>query len=1094
MKNITLTLLLLCLFCKANGQSIAGYEYWFDYQSEERVRVSSTNGDISLNLDISNLCEGIHFYNFRAKDSNGNYSSPVTQYFYRAELNPADNQLVQYEYWLDRDFANRQSVSSSNGAINLNLDVSSLRKGLHYFNFRAKDNHGNYSSPVTQYFYIPENIISDNKIVAYEYWWNQSDSAKMRIDIAPINPYELENQLFKINNLIPTATPDSFEFAVDIYGNAKIYYSNTNHFIIRFLDENGQWSSPSVNLFADGQGVDVVADTLYSDVPVTKTRPNADEIHFYKLNALKGDSLIWKTNQPCTTQVFDPFGVKVYKATGDSTLSFGGVRAKRDGTYYVLLHSVNSWEQEITLDYRHIHKFALLGYNPNKVGSQGISTVNFTGNGFDKFTKIAFTNATDTIIPDTVICKDLGNLSAVVDFTNRNTGIYDVKVILTDTTFVIENGLEVEGFKPIELDVSITGPSDFRIGTPITYTITVTNKGNVTAYQVPLNIKIIANSGNAIQNLKLSDNIPKPQMPENLDLSEFSEGAKDTILMYYNDFKDIYHFLYFHNKETGEYIRTNDFYLGSIAPNSDVTITLTLTSSTSIDIQAIVPQTWQAYNIVHSESRMRAQSNTSCCIYDAIDCILSLTIDQIMGDVPAYGCIYGIIREGIDFGFSIACDDSQTLAEKIANATISFYNSVLSATLTCVPGANNVRLAFEIANEITDAASNMLDCVTAAKKFISGDCFPPPKEDKRHSDGVQSYDPNDKYGYRSPSGSTYFKDDVTNITYIINFENDPEKATAAAQDVYITDTLDLSKFDINSFRAGYVRIGDKFKQAAYDAQNHSWDIDMRPEMNLITRVNLTLDKEKGIVKWHFISIDPTTDEHVTDVFAGFLPPDDETGRGQGSVSFTIDLKNDIENDVNVSNCAEIIFDYNEPILTPVWTNQKDIILPVSQMLQPVEINDSVMNLSWQGTDSGSGIWHYIVYARSGDEADWYVLNDNTEQTETQFENKLNVRYGFYVEATDKAGNMETKNPQAEVIFYKEGSRITEISVTEPIIYPNPTNGILHIENAAGGEIEIYDILGNLLIITKENKIDISSYSNGIYLLHINSKVVKVVKQ
>lgn len=145
------------------------------------------------------------------------------------------------------------------------------------------------------------------------------------------------------------------------------------------------------------------------------------------------------------------------------------------------------------------------------------------------------------------------------------------------------------------------------------------------------------------------------------------------------------------------------------------------------------------------------------------------------------------------------------------------------------------------------------------------------------------------------------------------------------------------------------------QQAAHDVQNHSWDIDMRPEMNLITRVNLSLDKEKGIAKWHFASIDPQTDEHVTDVFAGFLPPDDETGRGQGSVSFTINLKNDLPNDAEVSNRAEIVFDYNEPIFTPDWTNRKDLLSPVSQMLQPTEVNDSIVSLSWNGTDSGSGM-------------------------------------------------------------------------------------------------------------------------------------------
>ena len=386
------------------------------------------------------------------------------------------------------------------------------------------------------------------------------------------------------------------------------------------------------------------------------------------------------------------------------------------------------------------------------------------------------------------------------------------------------------------------------------------------------------------------------------------------------------------------------------------------------------------------------------------------------------------------------------------------------------------------------------------QKFKGDDCPPPPKKE---TTPVYSRDPNDKYGYRSPSGSTYFKEDVTNMTYVINFENDPEKATAAAQDVYLTDTLDLSKFDINSFRAGYVRVGDKMKQAAYDEQNYTWDMDMRPKMNLITRVNLSLDKEKGIAQWHFASIDPMTDEPVTDVFAGFLPPDDETGRGQGSVSFTINLKDHLPDDTEVSNRAEIIFDYNEPILTPDWTNRKDVLPPVSRMLQPVELNDSIVSLQWDGKDSGSGVWNYNVYARSGDAGDWYLLNSNTEQTETEFAYTPNIRYGFYVEATDRAGNREMKNALPEVTFYKKVSDTGEVELfaTALKLYPNPFSDPVHIENAEGCTLTVITEIGTVALVQKitnsNETIRLEHWPAGVYFFRFEkdgkAKTVKVVK-
>jgi len=123
-----------------------------------------------------------------------------------------------------------------------------------------------------------------------------------------------------------------------------------------------------------------------------------------------------------------------------------------------------------------------------------------------------------------------------------------------------------------------------------------------------------------------------------------------------------------------------------------------------------------------------------------------------------------------------------------------------------------------------------------------------------------------------------------------------------------------------------------------------------------------------------------------------------------------------------------------------------------------------------------------------------LLNNNTEQTEIEFTYIPNIRYGFYVEATDKAGNKEVKSSLPEVTFYKETLGIKDVSATKPVVYPNPTNGILHIENAVGQEIKVYDVLGNLLLATHEDKIDMSGYSNGIYLLHVGNKIVKVVKQ
>ncbi len=158
---------------------------------------------------------------------------------------------------------------------------------------------------------------NQGKIIAYEYWSNDSINSRTRINITPVTSLELKNQLLEINNLVQatTPTPDNFEFVPEVYGNAKIYYLSDNQLIIRFLDDNGKWSVPSVSHFTNGKGVDVVADTLYSGIPITKTKvttnyhtvtevetdefgsvisittkmkPDIEDMHFFKFKALKG--------------------------------------------------------------------------------------------------------------------------------------------------------------------------------------------------------------------------------------------------------------------------------------------------------------------------------------------------------------------------------------------------------------------------------------------------------------------------------------------------------------------------------------------------------------------------------------------------------------------------------------------------------------------------------------------------------------------------------------------------------------------------------------------------------------------------------------
>ena len=67
------------------------------------------------------------------------------------------------------------------------------------------------------------------------------------------------------------------------------------------------------------------------------------------------------------------------------------------------------------------------------------------------------------------------------------------------------------------------------------------------------------------------------------------------------------------------------------------------------------------------------------------------------------------------------------------------------------------------------------------------------------------------------------------------------------------------------------------------------------------------------------------------------------------------------------------------------------------------------------------------------------------------------------------------------------------------IYPNPVQDILHINNirAKDTEIRIYNLVGNLVEVLKATesvKIDISQYSQGVYLIQIEGSTYKIIKE
>ena len=218
-----------------------------------------------------------------------------------------------------------------------------------------------------------------------------------------------------------------------------------------------------------------------------------------------------------------------------------------------------------------------------------------------------------------------------------------------------------------------------------------------------------------------------------------------------------------------------------------------------------------------------------------------------------------------------------------------------------------------------------------AKKFNAypdccKQCFPEepyyePCDEKTEPVNVQSVNPNEMagpMGLGDPETERYVKPGEW-MTYTVYFENRAD-ATAAAQEVRVTNPLS-EYLDWSTFEMGEVAFGNQIDLGLSGRRGGTSEAVMKGT-NTLVRTQLTLDEQTGTAEWYLRIVDPTTATGwPEDVFAGFLPPNDETFRGEGHLTYRVKVRDDAPHGVRIANAASIVFDYNEPIETdPSWWN------------------------------------------------------------------------------------------------------------------------------------------------------------------------------
>jgi hypothetical protein len=279
--------------------------------------------------------------------------------------------------------------------------------------------------------------------------------------------------------------------------------------------------------------------------------------------------------------------------------------------------------------------------------------------------------------------------------------------------------------------------------------------------------------------------------------------------------------------------------------------------------------------------------------------------------------------------------------------------------------------------------------------------------------GVRAWDPNDLAGPLG-FGDEHFLPAGTTLPYTIEFENDPEKATAAAQTVVITNRLDAG-LDWTTFQLTEIGFGSNILTVPPGQQHFADTVPMTSNGSLLlVRVNADLDLDTGLVTATFTSIDPLTNAPTKDPLAGFLPVDNDAHDGQGHVSYTVRSKDTLATGTRIGNQADIVFDINEPLTTPEHVNTIDAGPPSSAVDPLPGFSFSPdFTVTWLGQDDagGSGIAYFDVYIsdNGGPFTPWIAGTSATSVTFTG--GVVGHTYSFYSLATDQIGHGET--PPAE---------------------------------------------------------------------------------
>ena len=778
---------------------------------------------------------------------------------------------------------------------------------------------------------------------------------------------------------------------------------------------------------------DIIAEVFERNTTETFAAPRNNQIQWFKLDAGVGDSLAFMADKTCMIQLFAPSGEEVYAATASEAMVFGGCHAWEDGTYYLAVHDVTGSGDGISVTYQYLNKYVVLACSPESVGNAIGSSFSFyyIGNGLGSIENIYLTHEGDTLVMDTIPYASISQSYALFNIANAiPNGVYDATFVFSDSTGyeIVEyvNALTLE--EPVYGDIVVSYNAPSQMARPYSVTITLENTGNMDYSYIPFNM--------AIDNLDLVENFNF----ENFYVTK-SQAAADSGY-YFNVITDNL----FNRGVNGCMVFSM---LPALSAHEKMTfrVSFRVPDRGAYNLYAWTDLSLEQQILLYQDTVTRNRADGDPAMWHRYSNTLNTV--ELIGDVPEQvrQRLPNPYRERLRGSIGTLQNASQVESNsiQIGGAIAGMHWALENQRMNAYLDMGAVPMGYE--DEYRSYLRNlpspeqispfwgglMMGIEGLMGRQQEAAQIPTPNPGNPHSFSFGgSHDPNDIHGYLSESGSHYMRQEIQKVQYEIEFENDTSLATAAAHIIIVRDTLDATKFDLNSLAARSVTIGNK-RLELNGERTFARTLDLRPDIYVIAQVEQDYDATTGIVQWTIQSLDPMTMEPTDDLSQGVLPVN-YYGNGVGFIDYSIKLKQAFADGTAINNRAGIIFDQNDVILTPTWTNIIDAVKPTSHIESVTPVGDS-LNFSFVSSDNRSGVWYHTLYYRNDStEMEWQVKKARIFDNDFALKPDL-MTTEFLVMAVDSAGNREEKDMVAEYIFVYDGTS----SITQTLALSEGTN-------------------------------------------------------